>query len=90
MRIYLFRDESDSDVFAFATDVTGTNIPPVSPLTEWIFLEAMESLNFPEPWDIGDFQEVLDHLKADGYYLFEAELIAPLPRRKDRQSLLEF
>jgi hypothetical protein len=90
MRIYLFRDESDSDVFAFSTDVTGTSIPLVTPLTEWIFLEAIESLNFPEPWDIGDFQEVLDHLKADGYYLFEAELIAPQPRRKDRQSLLEF
>jgi hypothetical protein len=90
MRIYLFRDESDSDVFAFSTDVMGTNIPPVTPLTEWIFLEAIESLNFPEPWDIEDFQEVLDHLKADGYYLFEAELIAPLPSRKDRQSLLEF
>jgi len=46
-------------------------------------------LKFPEPWDIGDFREVVDHLKADGYYLFQAELIEPQPNRKDRQSLLE-
>jgi hypothetical protein len=89
MRIYLFRDEIDSDVFAFSTDATGTNIPPITPLTERIFLEAIETLKFPEPWDIGDFREVVDHLKADGYYLFQAELIEPQPNRKDRQSLLE-
>ena len=89
MRIYLFRDENDSDVFAFSTDVTGTNIPLVTSLTEWIFLEAIDSLNIPEPWDIRDFQEVLDHLRADGYYLFEAELIVPQPCRTHRHSLLE-
>jgi hypothetical protein len=27
---------------------------------------------------VGDFRGVLDHLKADGYYLFEGELIEPL------------
>jgi hypothetical protein len=46
-------------------------------------------LKFPEPWDIDDFQDVLDHLKADGYYLFEAELIEQQPKRRGRQSLLE-
>ena len=30
MRIHLFRDESDSDVFAFSNDVTGANIPLAS------------------------------------------------------------
>jgi hypothetical protein len=89
MRIYLFRDESNSDAFAFSTDATGANIPPVSPHTEWIFLETIETLKFPEPWDIDDFQEALDHLKADGYYLFEAELIEQQPKRKGRQSFLE-
>jgi hypothetical protein len=29
MLIYLFRDESDNDVFAFSIDVTGSNIPPL-------------------------------------------------------------
>jgi hypothetical protein len=79
--LYLFRDESDGEVFAFSTDATGANIPPVTPHTEWIFLEALDTLRFPEPWDIGDFQEVLEHLKADGYYLFQGELVDALNLR---------
>ena len=55
--IYLFRDESESENFAFSVDMTGANIPPITPLTEWIFLEAINTLKFVEPWDIGDFQE---------------------------------
>jgi hypothetical protein len=89
MHIYLFRDESDSGAFAFSTDVTGSNIPPVTPHTEWIFLEAIDTLKFPEPWDIGDFQEVLDHLEADGYYLFEGEFIEQPSLKKQRPSSLE-
>jgi hypothetical protein len=89
MRIYLFRDESDVEVFAFSSDVTGGNIPPITPHTEWILLEAIDTLKFPDPWDITDFQEVLDHLKADGYYLFEGELIEQLPKSKGRQSSIE-
>jgi hypothetical protein len=42
MNIYLFRDESSADVFAFSIDVTGQNIPPVTPHTEWIFMEAVD------------------------------------------------
>ena len=34
MVIYLFRDESGGDVFAFTTDVTGENILPVAPRTQ--------------------------------------------------------
>ena len=84
MVIYLFRDEGDADVFAFSTDPTGQNIPPVTPLTEWIFVEAFETLKFPEPWDIQDFQPVLNHLKADGYYLFQGELLEA--RRQTRRT----
>jgi hypothetical protein len=89
MVIYLFRDETDSEVFAFSTDVTGANIPPVTPHTEWIFLEALDTLKFPEAWDIDDFQPVLDRLKADGYYLFQGELIEPLRQGKRRPPTLE-
>jgi hypothetical protein len=88
MRIYLFRDESNSDAFAFSTDVTGANIPPVSPQTEWIFLGTIETL-IVEKWDIGDFQEVLDNLKGDGYCVVDAELIEQQPKREGRQSLLD-
>jgi hypothetical protein len=70
MLIYLFQDESDNDIFAFSIDMTGANISAVTPQTEWIFLEALDTLKFPNPWDITDFQGVLDHLKADGYYVF--------------------
>jgi len=55
MLIYLFRDECDGTLFAFSSDVTGASIPPVTPLTEWIFLEAIDTLRFPEPWDLADF-----------------------------------
>jgi hypothetical protein len=87
MIIYLFRDDSSTEVFAFSIDVTGQNIPLVTPRTEWIFVEAIETLRFPDPWDVDDFEEVLDHLKAVGYYLFQAELIKPLHRGKRRSSL---
>jgi hypothetical protein len=89
MIIHLFRDENDGEVFAFSTDVTGTNIPPVTPQTEWIFLESMDTLRFPEPWDINDFQEVLDHLKAKGYYLFQGALLEQAPLKKGRWSAME-
>ena len=47
------------------------------PQTEWIFVEAIDTLKFVEPWDIGDFRQALDRLKADGYYMFAGEIIAP-------------
>jgi hypothetical protein len=89
MRINLFRDESDNDIFAFSIDVSGENIPAVTPHTERVFLEALDTLKFFDPWDITDFQGVLDHLKADGYYIFQGEFIEPPPRRKGRPSSLE-
>jgi hypothetical protein len=89
MVIYLFRDESSAGVFAFSVDVTGENIPPVTPHAEWIFMEAIDTLRFPEPWDIDDFEYVLDGLKADGYYLFQGELIEAPSATKGRRSSLE-
>jgi hypothetical protein len=58
-----------------SVDPTGASIPPVTPHTEWIFLEAIDTLKFPAQWDIDDFQDVLDHLKANGYYIFQGELL---------------
>jgi hypothetical protein len=45
--------------------------------TKWIFLEAINALKFVEPWDIDDVRPVLEHLKVDGYYLFQGENIKP-------------
>jgi hypothetical protein len=82
-----FRDENESEHFAFSVDMTGANIPPITPLTEWIFLEAINTLKFVEPWDVDDFRQVLKHLKADGYYLFQGELIKPSPSKRRYPSL---
>jgi len=43
---YLFRNEADNENFALSIDVTGENIPPITPLTEWIFVEAIDTLKF--------------------------------------------
>jgi len=75
MIIYVFRDHSRGDVFAFSSEPDGGKVPPVTAGTQWVLLEAIDTLKFPEPWDIGDFQEVLDRLNTDGYYLFQGELI---------------
>lgn len=76
MVIYLFRDKNNDDIFAFSTDVTGHSIPPAAASTEWMFIEALDTLKFPEPWDMDDFQYVLDHLQG-GWLL-------PVPRRVHR------
>jgi hypothetical protein len=47
---------------------------------------AAVDFRFPDPWDIDDFQHMLDHLKADGYYLFEGEMLEPLRTLKRRHS----
>ena len=89
MLIYLFRDESSADIFAFSNDVTGENIPLLTPLTDWIFLEAIDTLKFLRPGDIDSFQDVLDHLRAQGYYLFQGELFEQPPKVKRRRPSRE-
>ena len=74
MIIYLFRDIDADDIFAFSTDLTGTNIPPVTQTTDWLFQEALDLIEFANQ-TIGDFRNVLDRLKTDGFYLFQANLI---------------
>ena len=75
--LHLFRDR-DTDVYAFSTDPTGANIPLQTASTQWAFRETLSTLAFPEPWDIDDFQEVLDQLNAEGFYIFRGEFIQPL------------
>ena len=89
MVIYLFRDEADNENFALSVDVTGENIPPITPHTEWIFVEAIDTLKFAEPWDIDDFSQAFNGLKADGYYMFAGEIIAPAASVADRDQLPE-
>jgi hypothetical protein len=83
MVIYLFRDEANNENFALSIDETGENIPPITPHTEWIFVEVIDTLKFVEPWDIGDFSQALERLKANGYYMFTGEIIAPAATHPD-------
>ena len=86
MLIDLFGDESSSDIFAFSTDASGGNLPLATAGTAWAFLEAIDTLSFADPWDIGDFQEVLDGLKVDGFYLFQGELITAAVTGKSKPT----
>jgi hypothetical protein len=72
-----FPRRSESENFAFLIGMVGANIPPITPHTEWIFIEAINTMKFVEPWDIDDFGPVLDHLKIDGYCLFQGKIIKP-------------
>jgi hypothetical protein len=51
-----------------------------------MFIEALDTLKFPEPWDVHDFRYVLDLLRADGYSLFQGELIEPAPLRSSKPA----
>jgi hypothetical protein len=74
--IYLFRDEGTENL-ALTIDVTGGNLPPVTASTDWIFVEAINTLRFPAPWAIADFQCLLRRLCAEGFYLFDADVKDP-------------
>jgi hypothetical protein len=64
MLVYLFRDESSSDTFAYSTDVTGRNIPRASPYTQWSFVAPERTHN------LDDIEEVRLHLRRQGFYVF--------------------
>jgi len=68
--IHLFRDEANDNV-ALTIDVTGQNIPPISPSTDWLFVEAIDTVGRMLPWDMADLQCVLHLLSAEGFYLLE-------------------
>lgn len=86
MVIYVFRDHSRGDIFAFSIDPSGRTIPRATAGTQWVFMETIDTLKFPEPWDIADFQEVLDRLAADGFYLFQGELIEPAGKERAKAT----
>jgi hypothetical protein len=69
--IYLFRDDYTANL-ALTFDVTGGNLPTVTPSTGWRFVEPIDTLKSSPPWDPADFQRLLQWLRADGFYLFEA------------------
>jgi hypothetical protein len=73
--IYLFRDEA-TDNLALTVDVTGQNSPPITPSSDWFFVEAIDTLRFPA-WDPIDFQCLLRRLRIGGFCLFGADVKDP-------------
>jgi hypothetical protein len=65
VRVYLFRDHSRSDTFAYSVDVTGRNIPQRTPETKWIFVAVSSERDLPEGEGAkGDFER-------SGFFVFE-------------------
>jgi len=62
--VYLFRDESGGNTFAYSTDVTGRNIPQSTARTKWSFVAALADR------DIENFEDVRRRLRQQGYYVF--------------------
>jgi hypothetical protein len=65
VQVYLFRDQGGSNNFAYSTDVTGRNIPRPGARTEWRFEAVIPSQDVSR-----DCEEVIDHLKRLGFYIF--------------------
>ena len=89
-----FGDEGESENFTFSIDRHGANIPPNRPADRVGFSEAINTLRSPDAWDGDDFQHMVEHLKADGYYLLQDEpvdlgLFVPPPQNGDRGALLQ-
>jgi hypothetical protein len=63
--VYLFRDESGCNTFAYSTDVTGRNIPAATTGAKWSFVAALADR------DIENFEDVRRRLRQLGYYVFK-------------------
>ena len=81
MIVYLFQQRNADR--ALTTDVTGRNLPPRAPTSQWVFLEALQIDKCQSPLGIADFDEASRQLKQVGYYIFEATVnpdrISPAP-----------
>jgi hypothetical protein len=69
--VYLFRHTGTRNL-ALTSDVTGRNISAVTSTTNWLFVEAIDTLKLSVRRDTAGFQAVLAQLRLDGFYLFEA------------------
>ena len=70
MRAYLFRQHNADR--ALTTDVTGRNLPPRTPKSYWMFVEALQIDKCRPLLGIADFEEASRQLKLVGYYIYEA------------------
>jgi hypothetical protein len=66
MQVYLFRDRSGSNSFAYSTDVTGRNIPRPDARTDWRFVTVVSDQDISR-----DREKVIRRLERFGFYVFE-------------------
>ena len=78
MLVYLFRQRRTDDL-ALTTDVTGRNIPSLTPSTDWIFVGALDISKFEPPWDTADFRYAVRQARMTGFHLFEPGRVLPPP-----------
>jgi hypothetical protein len=71
MFVYLFRQRNANR--ALTTDITGRNLPPRTPTSHWMFVEALQIDKCRPPQGIADFEEASRQLEQVGYYIFEAD-----------------
>ena len=74
MFMYLY-SEKETGRLALTIDMTGQNLPSLTPSTAWNYVETIAK-SLP-PWEPADFQRLLDWLSADGFYLFEVGVKDP-------------
>jgi hypothetical protein len=76
--IYLFRDKR-TDNRALTMDVTGRNIPPITPSTVWLFVEAINTHSLPPQWDTKNLRYAMSQARMTGFYHFEPGQVLPPP-----------
>jgi hypothetical protein len=76
--IYLFRDQRTGNR-ALTMDVTGRNLPPVTPPAVWLFVEVINTLRLPPQWATPDLRHALREVAMTGFYLIKPgrELFPP-------------
>lgn len=65
MLVYLFRDESNRQAFAYSTDVTGRNIPRHATGTKWSYV-AVGKLE-----ELRHFEEAGRDIRRHGFHVFQ-------------------
>jgi hypothetical protein len=73
MTLHLFQ-LADTEVLALTYDRTGSNLPKGKG-AEWRFRETLDPVRFA--WGEENFGEARASLDANGFYLFEGEMVAP-------------
>jgi hypothetical protein len=71
MALHVFRYK-DTDIYGLTYDRNGANLP-IPKHGEWRYIEALDPVRFA--WGEENFGPAMAALDAEGFYLFEGEMI---------------